>query len=51
MEIKQTGMSAGKTVYKVWDLCNQWFEAADILVFMDFVSNHYGNKLCNPGKQ
>ena len=30
---------------------NQGLQAADILVFMDSVSHHNGDKLCDPGKQ
>ena len=30
---------------------NQGLQAADILVFMDPVSHHNGDKLCDPGKQ
>lgn len=32
-------------------LCDQRFQAADILMFMDFIRDHYGNQLGNSGKK
>ncbi len=30
--------------------CNQWFQTANILMFLEFISNQYCNKLCDPSK-